>query len=111
MSRAGTVAIDVGGTFTDITFADAATEDLFNGTNSKAARAFGKDLWPVIHRKLDMVNAAHELRDLQSPPGNRLEALREDQKGRHSIRVNDQYRITFRFEGGNAHEVRWEDYH
>jgi proteic killer suppression protein len=92
-------------------FADVATEDLFHGKDTKAARAFGKEIWPVIRRKLDMVNAAHELRDLQSPPSNRLEALKGDQKGRYSIRVNDQVRITFRFEGGNAHDIRCEDYH
>lgn len=58
-----------------------------------------------------MLNAAHELRDLASPPANRLEALKGDQKGRHSIRVNAQYRITFRFADGHAHDVRCEDYH
>ena len=58
-----------------------------------------------------MVNAAHELRDLETPPGNRMHALKGDRKGRYTIRVNDQYRITFRFEDGNAHDVRCEDYH
>jgi proteic killer suppression protein len=65
----------------------------------------------VIRRKLDRVNAAHELRDLQTPPGTRLHPLKGDQKGRYAIRVNEQYRITFRFENGNAKEVRCEDYH
>ncbi len=58
-----------------------------------------------------MLNAATVLGDLRSPPGNRLEALHGDLAGRYSIRVNDQYRITFRFEGGNAHDVVCEDYH
>jgi proteic killer suppression protein len=51
------------------------------------------------------------LSDLASPPGNRLEALKGDHRGRHSIRVNEQYRLTFRWEGNNAYEVRCEDYH
>ena len=92
-------------------FADGATTDVFNGENTKAARTLEKEVWPVIRRTLDMVNAAATLDDLRVPPGNRLEALKGNQRGRHSIRVNDQYRITFRFEGGNAHEVRCEDYH
>jgi proteic killer suppression protein len=92
-------------------FTDAATADLFHGKDTRAARAFEKTLWPVIRRKLDMVNAAHALRDLQSPPGNRLHPLKGDQKGRHAIRVNEQYRITFRFENRHAHDVRCEDYH
>lgn len=92
-------------------FADAATEDLFNGRDSKAARTIGKAVWPVVTRKLDMVNAAGTLDDLKAPPGNRLEALKGNQKGRHSVRVNQKLRITFRFEGGNAHDVRCEDYH
>jgi proteic killer suppression protein len=93
------------------TFTDPSTEDVFNGKDSKAARKIEKDIWPVVRRKLDMVNAAAKLEDLRVPPGNRLEALKGDQKGRHSIRVNDRLRITFRFQDGNAHEVRCEDYH
>ena len=58
-----------------------------------------------------MLNAAGSLADLRQPPGNRLEALRGDQEGRHSIRVNDQFRITFRLQDGGAWEVGCEDYH
>lgn len=58
-----------------------------------------------------MVNAARELGDLRAPPGNRLEPLRGDLKGMHSIRVNDQWRIVFRWHGGDAHEVTIVDYH
>lgn len=54
---------------------------------------------------------AQRLMDLRSPPGNRLEALKGSQRGRHSIRVNEQYRITLRWEGNHAYEVRCEDYH
>lgn len=92
-------------------FAGAATADLFNGKDSKSARSIDKAVWPVVTRKLDMVNAAGKLDDLKASPGNRLEALKGDQKGRHRVRVNQKLRITFRFEGGNAHDVRCEDYH
>ena len=92
-------------------FDDTATADLFNGKNTKAARTFDRKIWPVIQRKLDMVNAAHALSDLRVPPGNKLHALREEEAGRHTIGVNEQYRITFRFADGNAHEVRCENYH
>jgi proteic killer suppression protein len=92
-------------------FADATTEDVFYGSDTKAARRLPRILWPLVRRKLDMVHAASSLGDLAQPPGNRLEPLHGDQAGRHSIRVNDRYRITFRFEGGGAWEVRCEDYH
>lgn len=58
-----------------------------------------------------MLNAARELRDLRMPPGNRLEALKGELKGMHSIRVNEQWRITFRWERGDAYEVSVVDYH
>ena len=92
-------------------FGDAATEDIFHGTNSKVARRIPKDLWPVVRRKLDLVNAVTNATALRVPPGNRLEALEGDRAGSFSIRVNDQYRITFRFEGEHAHDVMCEDYH
>ncbi len=65
----------------------------------------------MMRRKLEMLHAAKGLADLLVPPGNRLEALRGAQSGRHSIRVNDQFRITFRFQDGGAWEVLCEDYH
>lgn len=58
-----------------------------------------------------MVNAASELNDLRAPPGNRLEALKGDLKGKHSIGINDQWRVLFRWEGGDAHDVEITDYH
>jgi proteic killer suppression protein len=91
-------------------FADAATA-VYHGTDDKHARSLPKDRWPVIRRKLDMVNAAQRLDDLKAPPGNRLEALKGKEAGRHSIRVNEQFRVTFRFENGHAFDVRCEDYH
>jgi proteic killer suppression protein len=92
-------------------FADAATAAVYHGTDDKHARSLPEDRWSVIRRKLDMVNAAPRLDDLKAPPGNRLEALKGKEAGRHSIRVNDQFRVTFRFENGHAFDVRCEDYH
>lgn|ERR1035437_5099317 len=93
-------------------FADKATEDIFHGTPSKAARRrLAQELWPAAQRKLDRLNRAREPRDLIDPPGNRLEALKGDLAGFFSIRVNDQYRIVFRFENGDAREVKLVDYH
>jgi proteic killer suppression protein len=92
-------------------FGDEATEDVFNGKNTRHARTIPKDLWPIVQRKLDYVDSAPDLRAIQAVPGNRLEGLKGDQKGRHSIRVNNAYRITFKFGNGNAHEVRCENYH
>ncbi len=92
-------------------FGDAPTKDVFHGTQSRAARRIPQSIWRVVRRKLDMVNAAHDLNDLRAPPGNRLEALQGDRAGSHSIRVNGQYRITFRFESGHAFDVACEDYH
>jgi toxin HigB-1 len=91
--------------------ADRITQDLYDGINSKEARKIPKQLWPVVVRKLDMLNAAHALVDLSAPPGNRLEALKGKRKGFQSIRVNDQYRIIFRWSDGNAHDVQVTDYH
>ena len=92
-------------------FADDATRDIWNGVNGKAARRLPRALWPVIRRKLDQLDAVTQLDDLRVPPGNRLHALSGGLTGHHAIRVNDQYRIVFRFEGHDAHDVRCTDYH
>lgn len=92
-------------------FADQGTEDLYNGDNTKPARSIPKDIWAVARRKLDMLNAATVIDDLRVPPGNRLEALRRDLAGRYSIRINDQFRVVFRFADGHASDVRICDYH
>ncbi|HKA89169.1 MAG TPA: type II toxin-antitoxin system RelE/ParE family toxin [Haliangiales bacterium] len=91
-------------------FGDPATEDLFHGVNSARARRFPKTIVAAALRKLDMLNAAADLQDLRVPPGNRLEALAGDLAGKHSIRVNEQWRIVFRWANG-AHEVSLTDYH
>jgi toxin HigB-1 len=92
-------------------FADNATRDIWNGVNSKAARRLPGALWPVIRRKLDQLDAVTQLADLEVPPGNRLHGLSDDLVGYHAIRVNDQYRVVFRFEGHDAYDVRCTDYH
>jgi len=90
---------------------DAGTEDLFHGKASGRTRRFPPEVRRVAARKLDVLNAAHALRDLQAPPGNRLEAPSGDFRGFHSIRINDQWRIVFRWNGSDAEEVRVTDYH
>ena len=92
-------------------FGDQATADLYHGVRTRRARSFPRDVVAAAIRKLDMLNGAHRLLDLRSPPGNRLEALRGDSRGFHSIRVNDQWRVVFRWVDGGAHEVRLLDYH
>ncbi|MBP6772562.1 MAG: type II toxin-antitoxin system RelE/ParE family toxin [Gemmatimonadaceae bacterium] len=94
------------------TFADPATEDLFNGVDSRRARqACPNTLWAVVARKLTQLNRVRELRELTIPPGNRLETLKGSRRGQHSIRINDQYRICFRWEEGHADAVEVTDYH
>jgi proteic killer suppression protein len=92
-------------------FRDETTVDLFRDRNTRAARRIPRDLWRPVQRKLKLLDAASRLDDLLVPAGNRLEALKGDRAGRHSIRVNDQYRVTFRWESGHAYEVCVEDYH
>jgi proteic killer suppression protein len=94
------------------TFADRGTEDIWNGNDTRAARrTCPSQLWRVAARKLDMLNAAHNERDLQLPPGNRFERLKGGLSGKCSIRINDQYRIVFRWQAGDATEVKITDYH
>ena len=93
------------------TLADDATRDIWNGINSKAARRIPRELWPIVRRQLDQIDAVARLDDLNVPPGNRLHALSGDLRGCHAVRVNDQYRIVFRFEGADAFDVRCTDYH
>ena len=93
-------------------FADGGTEDVFNGLNTPAARrTCPRSIWEVAFRKLDQIDSAVELRDLAIPPSNRLEALRGGGDGQHSIRVNDQYRICFRWTEVAADQVEITDYH
>jgi proteic killer suppression protein len=92
-------------------FRDRATGDLFAGIESGAVRQFPRDLRAVAKRKLVMLAAATDLKDLSAIPGNRLEALKGRLRGRYSIRINDQWRVVFRWEVGHADEVEIVDYH
>jgi len=74
-------------------------------------KGFPPDLIGRAQNKLAMIDAAARLDDLRSPPGNRLEALKGDRKGQWSVRINDQWRVCFFFEGDGAHEVEIVDYH
>ena len=94
-----------------VSFGDRATEDLYHNRPTSRARRFPQDVVGLALVKLDMLNGAAAILDLRSPPGNRLEVLRGDLKGFHSIRVNDQWRLVFRWEGNNALDVRLMDYH
>ncbi|MEK6673362.1 MAG: type II toxin-antitoxin system RelE/ParE family toxin [Nitrospirota bacterium] len=89
-------------------FADKDTENLYLTGKSKR---FTLAVCKVGIRKLDYLNAAIRLEDLRVPPGNRLEVLKGDYKGKHSIRINEQYRIVFRFIDPDAYEVEITDYH
>lgn len=91
-------------------FGDQTTEDIYNDARSKAARKINPSLWKVIQRKLDMLAAATNLNDLKSP-GNQLQRLRGDREGFWSIRVNDQYRVVFRYAKGRASGVICTDVH
>ncbi len=92
-------------------FGDQATEDLYHGRVTRHAARIPKTITSAALRKLDMIQAAEVLQDLLAPPGNRLEALKGDLKGYHSIRINDQWRIIFRWQDGKAYNVSITDYH
>ncbi|MBI4209385.1 MAG: type II toxin-antitoxin system RelE/ParE family toxin [Deltaproteobacteria bacterium] len=92
-------------------FGNHLAEDLFDDRVSKAVRRFPAELWRVARRKLLYLHDAAELNDLKAPPGNRLEALKGGWRGFYSIRINDQWRVVFRWEKGNAWDVRILDYH
>lgn len=93
-------------------FADQATEDVFDGTRSKAARkACPTTVWNTAIRKLDQLNQAETLDDLRSPPGNRLEPLKGDRAGQHSVRINDRYRVCFVWTTNGPERVEITDYH
>ena len=89
-------------------FSDAETEKVFQ---RQRARRLPPDVQRRAHRKLLLLDAAESVNDLRSPPGNRLERLAGDREDQHSIRVNDQWRICFRWERGDAHDVEITDYH
>jgi proteic killer suppression protein len=89
-------------------FACAETKKIFDG---ELARRFPPDIQRTARRKLLQLHAAVSVRDMAAPPGNRLEQLKGDRAGLYSVRVNDQWRICFRWQGSNAHDVEIVDYH
>lgn len=95
-----------------VSFKDEGTEDVFDGRGTRKARkACPQSLWRVAWRKIDGVNQSARLEDLRAPPGNRLESLAGGREGQHSIRINDQYRVCFRWTKDGAEEVEIVDYH
>ncbi len=92
-------------------FGNRLAEDLFYDGTSKEVRGFSPEVKRAARRKLLYLHDAAELVDLRVPPGNRLEALKGRLAGYYSIRINDQWRILFRWEGGNAKDVQIVDYH
>jgi len=89
-------------------FIDKEAERIWGGTQSRRVPA---GIQAVARRKLRMLNNAATLDDLRIPPANRLEALKGSRRGQHSIRINDQWRICFRWKAGDAHDVEIVDYH
>lgn len=90
------------------TIADAETARVWNG---KGSRRLPPDIQPVARRKLRMLHAAATLDDLRAPPANRLERLKGDRWGQYSLRINDQWRLVFRWRDGDAFDVAIVDYH
>jgi len=89
-------------------FASEETEKIFRGQVSKK---FPKDIQRTARRKLIYLDDAEDLQDLLAPPGNRLEKLKGDRAGQHSIRINDQWRICFNWSGNKAKDIEIVDYH
>ncbi len=93
-------------------FKNKATEDIFNGRATKEARKMcPQNLWGIAARKLDRLDSVMALHELRVPPGNRLEPLSADRKGHYSIRVNNQYRICFKWTENGPADVEITDYH
>jgi proteic killer suppression protein len=93
-------------------FKDAGAEDIFNGENTKEARkSCPMSLWKVASRKLDQLDSVSRLNELNIPYGNQLEGLKGDRKGQYSIRINQQYRLCFKWTPLGPDEVEIVDYH
>jgi proteic killer suppression protein len=92
-------------------FANTLAEDLFYDKSTRSTRAFPAALRRIARRKLLYLHDAAQLKDLRVPPGNRLEALKARLNGFHSIRINDQWRLVFRWNGGRVLDVQVVDYH
>lgn len=93
-------------------FGDVGTEDVFNGAVTKRARRVcPQELWERARRKLFQLDSVTRLDELRVPPSNRFEGLKGDRKGEYSIRINDQYRVCFRWADAGPYGVTIEDYH
>jgi toxin HigB-1 len=93
-------------------FKNVATEDIFNGKTTKIAlKICPKNLWKIVTRKLDQLDSVISIAELRIPPGNRLESLSGNRKGQYSIRINDQYRICFKWSEKGPMDVEITDYH
>ncbi len=92
-------------------FGNRLAENLWDDKASRAVRKFPQELHRVARRKLLYLDDAEQLKDLRVPPGNRLESLKGDWAGYHSIRINRQWRIVFRWNNGQASDVHVLDYH
>jgi proteic killer suppression protein len=94
-----------------VSFGDKATEDLFHGRRTARVRRYPPEVLRPALQQLDLLNAARDLTDLRSPPGNRLELLRGDLAGFHSVRINERWRLVFRWQASDVLDVRIVDYH
>ncbi len=95
-----------------LSFKNKGTEDIFNGKNTKKARKLCPlDLWVIARRKLDQLDSVIDIKELKIPPGNRLEPLSGNKKNEHSIRINEQYRICFKWLTTGPDSVEITDYH
>lgn len=94
-----------------ISFGNGLAEDLFEDKKSKSVRSFSPELIRIARRKLLYLHDAAELKDLMLPAGNRLELLKGDLKGYYSIRINNQWRLVFKWNGSDAFDVKIIDYH
>jgi proteic killer suppression protein len=93
-------------------FKDAGTEDIFNGENTKDARkTCPMSLWKVAARKLDQLDSVTTLQELKIPPGNQLEPLSGDRQGQYSIRINEKYRVCFKWIDSGPDQAEIIDYH
>ena len=95
-----------------VSFKDGASEDLFNGINSKQARKVcPRALWKIASRKLDLLDSVQSLDELKVPPGNHLELLSGNRRGQYSIRINEKYRICFLWGEAGPKNIEITDYH
>lgn len=95
-----------------VSFANAGSEDIFYGRNTRPVRQTCPErLWRIARRKLDQLDSVAALNELRVPPGNQLEALKEDRIGQWSIRINDQYRICFVWTTSGPTQAEIVDYH